>query len=545
MNNMHNPQDHPRDGQQDNPQTPPSADARFFAWVRASGIRRSDPRWISGVCAGLARRLGWNEVLVRALMLASILCFGIGAALYGFAWFVLPDDRSDSILLEDLIAGRWDWSCVGVFLCFGTALVFPGVGLFVLALAAFALFLLMQWGRQSDQRRQRSSGQSGPEPYGNQGYATYANNPARNGGVPGNGTAPSTDDGYDPSGYTGADRSSSPAQPAADVASGYRPSEQRGFVGPDTNRPGPSYASPYSSATPSSQPPMAAAQPYPSYRYQYQPRTVYARRRPAGPVIVSAVVGVLLVSAAAMLVVASRGSYSVDQTLAVATMWSCAGTILLGVVLVLLGCAGRRSGGLIPFALISALVSITLMGISGAYGYTNLVAQRNTSGYERVQLSSNTTLGSTSADMRRYARGILIDASATGDAKGDVATIDLSGYRNNNGTHEVTSADGKSIQSACPTGDVRLAVVHAQAVVVMPRNCTYSVNGNRGTSYAETHLSGTFVRIGDSGSLSLNESFSMSDNGESQSLPGDLDTAELNIDATALLDGEVSVVYTR
>ena len=121
----------------------PSRGGRFFAWIRSSQVKRGHDRWIGGVCDGIARRLGWNTTLVRALMVVATLFFGAGAAFYGLAWFVLPDERDNQILAEDLINGKWDWNCIGALLCCLVAICLPGAGWFAFALAALALWLLL------------------------------------------------------------------------------------------------------------------------------------------------------------------------------------------------------------------------------------------------------------------------------------------------------------------------------------------------------------------------------------------------------------------
>ncbi len=101
---------------------------RFFTWVRSSGLVRGDDRWIGGVCSGIALRLGWSPTLVRALVIVCALFFGFGAALYALGWFLMPDVRDGHILSEDLIAGQWDWNCLGCFLFLAVAIVIPGAG---------------------------------------------------------------------------------------------------------------------------------------------------------------------------------------------------------------------------------------------------------------------------------------------------------------------------------------------------------------------------------------------------------------------------------
>lgn len=60
-------------------QPQPNRGNRFFAWIRSSLITRGRNRWIAGVCDGVARRLGWNATLVRALVILTSLLFGAGA----------------------------------------------------------------------------------------------------------------------------------------------------------------------------------------------------------------------------------------------------------------------------------------------------------------------------------------------------------------------------------------------------------------------------------------------------------------------------------
>lgn len=506
-----------------NSPTPPDAGSRFFAWIRGSGLERSDQRWIAGVSGGLAKRLGWDVVLIRVLLVASVLCFGFGAALYGLFWFLIPDPRTNTILLEELIEGRWDWSCVGVFLCLGLALIFPGAGFFVFGLACLAIFMLMTWSRN----RADST---------NTGSPTWSNRTSH-GEMPADQSAPST-------------------------------------MHPGTE---PAYSAPTAHGTPAASnaafAPTAAANRPP---YQYMPRTVYARRRPAGAIIVSAVVGTILVAAAVVLLIASARQVSLIETVRMMTLWSCASTVLLGVVLILLGCAGRRAGGLIPFALLSLVVTVTLAGVSGSYAYVSVASAHNTSGYERVSVTADTALGSTPSEMKRYQQGIVFDGSGRGEdwndwnesfrwsrdssrstadsrnrswnrtdaaTDGHTATIDLRNYERDNGRHSVVKNDGTSSESACPTGSIHMSVIQTKVNVVMPKGCSYSINDSSGTSDASTRIGGTFVRMGDSGMMSLDYWVNVDDEGASGSLPEGFDHAELSIDATAMVDGQVTVGY--
>jgi phage shock protein PspC (stress-responsive transcriptional regulator) len=49
---------------------------------------------IGGVCAGLARRFGWDPTLVRIVAVASCLIPGPQFLAYIAAWILLPEDAA-------------------------------------------------------------------------------------------------------------------------------------------------------------------------------------------------------------------------------------------------------------------------------------------------------------------------------------------------------------------------------------------------------------------------------------------------------------------
>jgi len=72
----------------------------FFSAVRGIGIRRrTDTKWVGGVCSGIADRLRIDPVVVRALLIVLILFGGFGVAAYLIAWALLPDTH-DRIAAE-------------------------------------------------------------------------------------------------------------------------------------------------------------------------------------------------------------------------------------------------------------------------------------------------------------------------------------------------------------------------------------------------------------------------------------------------------------
>jgi phage shock protein C len=54
--------------------------------------RPRDGRIIAGVCAGLARRFGWNVTLVRVLAVLSFVLPGSQLLIYVICWAVIPSD---------------------------------------------------------------------------------------------------------------------------------------------------------------------------------------------------------------------------------------------------------------------------------------------------------------------------------------------------------------------------------------------------------------------------------------------------------------------
>ena len=55
---------------------------------------------IAGVCAGFARYLEVDVVLVRVLWLAAALCTGVGFIAYIVAWIVMPKEWQPAATAE-------------------------------------------------------------------------------------------------------------------------------------------------------------------------------------------------------------------------------------------------------------------------------------------------------------------------------------------------------------------------------------------------------------------------------------------------------------
>ncbi|OZG63164.1 phage shock protein C [Bifidobacterium lemurum] len=491
----------------------PRVDERFFVWARSSAITRGDDRWIGGVCSGLARRLGWSPTLVRALVLASVLLFGFGAALYAIGWMLMPDDRDGRILAEELIAGRWDWSCAGAFACLALAICIPGAGWLAIALAV--LWILAQGGIRQQE-----------------GYGFAHHGPAPQAGAPG-ASAPSAAGASGmgaPSGVAGtASQFTAPAAQGtayADSGSpstmGYGPAEpatrpmsaQSNHYEPPVQSDSSTQPAPTASFGYATQPGMPAqsgmpAQPQGGAAYRNQPQTdprpaaaayapaqaaTYAvplsvaphpvkpriaRRKPAGPVVVLTLFGLILISAALLMggFVAPFGVDGLEQLVRYGTIWIGAVCALLGVVIVALGLIGRRTGGLHPFVWIAAFLAFCMVCLSAAYSYVyddlRLLWARD--GYEIVNLGSDVrTLDSSERQLSALRNGVVFRGE---DYDSSVVNIDLTDWEERYGTHDLTQdVDGerRTVESGCPTGQLNISAQKAQVQVTIPDGCTWT-----------------------------------------------------------------------
>ena len=104
---------------------------KFFAALRAIGVRRrTDDKWLAGVCSGLADRLGVDPVIVRVGLVVLTFLGGVGLTVYLVAWALLPNDK-DEIAIERALRDG------------------DGGSIVVIILAALALFGGSWWGSDS------------------------------------------------------------------------------------------------------------------------------------------------------------------------------------------------------------------------------------------------------------------------------------------------------------------------------------------------------------------------------------------------------------
>ena len=471
------------------PQPQPSRGGRFFAWIRSSRITRNRDRWIAGVCGGVACRLGWNTALVRALVLLTSLLFGAGAVFYALAWFLLPDEGDDRILCEELIHGRWDWNCLGALVCAMLALWLPGVGWVAFGAAVLVFWLLVN--RQS----YAASLPQPPQP----GWPAQPGQPMRGAqpraGQPNQPTQPQ---------YTQRPMAANaPIGSAASVPSA-RPAwtpQSRQPIQPTLQQPTqPSFADYRQYAQPAQSPCQMAQQPVnppsafatanvpPTFTAPaaplaaVTPKPKRARRKPAGPLLVLVTLGLALLAIAGTGWYASIMTVDYDYAMRLLRLITlCCGGICLGVgvVIVVLGCVGRRTGGLHPLAWCAAFMAMMMIFCTGMV----TLESRDwmiPDDYRRAKVNGTVTWSDTSdAQMKRYERGLVVVGK---DYANDLLNIDLSGYPASHGKHKVRLNDGTYGESSCPTGTLNLVAVNVRVAVTLPDGCQWSM-GNQNSGY--------------------------------------------------------------
>lgn len=487
---------------------------RFFPWVRESGLVRSaEERWIGGVCGGLGRYLGWSPLLVRALMIGAAFVAGVGVVFYALAWFLLPDERDGRILCEELLAGHWDWSCLGVLLGLVCMMFWPPVWLFGLAAGAFALWLVIeqagrrnlryavaQWANPSSRPQPASAPrqsapfvQPQPAPSTRPEATVWPQASARPEATvwtqasarqdhPGQSETPASV-GVKPS-VTPSTMGSGDGMPAGGVATGTGPAGTGSTGGmpmadasADVPAGAPTGAAPVSSAA---VPPMMTS-PYRAPQPAPKPRV--ARRKPAGPLLVLIVTGLIFLSFACMLFSWADTRADLETLLGGGMIWVGGVCVAIGLIIVILGCIGRRAGGLHPFVWLAAFLAVTLAfgGLAYSVMFQRMMRTRTEYAYADgsgmdpdIQVHGFDAIGSDKATMQRLEDGLWME----GDNINDVLHIDLSDYAEDNGSHEVTLNDGTTATSSCPAGTIRVMPYRTSVVITIPDGCSWQLTGD-------------------------------------------------------------------
>ena len=461
---MSNPNANPYQPQpQPGPQkTKNKTSRRFFTWVRSSGLVRGDDRWIGGVCSGIALRLGWSPTLVRALVIVCTLFFGFGAALYALGWFLMPDVRDGHILAEDLIAGQWDWNCLGCFLFLAVAIVIPGAGGVCIALAALALWLLAKSGIR--QQEGYGFGASAPRPVSQ------------------------------PVSYPAPQPVSYPAAqpvPQSPLYSAPQPVSQ------PVSRTETSVSQPVSQPVYQSVPGavpsvMPSTVPNGPFAHDRMNATAYApteskRRKPAGPIVVLSILGLTFLSFAGLMGLIWVNDMGIIGIMRLSTIWIAAVCIVMGLVVIILGFKGRRTGGLIPLGLVAGGCALCMTIVSGTYGVyyrdfgassintvvslSQSVSARNSDGMNDVQKDGIFVADASDATFETLQQGVAFSGE---NYNTDQAIIDWSDWDKTHGPHTVKMLDGKTSISNCPVGTITIAATQAQVHIVLPDSCTYA-----------------------------------------------------------------------
>ncbi|MGB7448283.1 MAG: PspC domain-containing protein, partial [Ornithinimicrobium sp.] len=291
----------------ESPQPPPTGNASegqrpprstFFDVLRGVDVRRTPDRWIGGVAAGLAHRVGLDPLVIRAGFIVLGLFFGLGVALYVLAWALIPDATETTHLERGLREGKFASIAilvVAAIVVLGTVPWWDG-GSFGSALFGLIVFAAIGYGLYRVWTNRATPGAVGDHGY----QAAYGPPPATEAPPAGS-----------PTGDTG-------------TTSGFAPPP------PPPGTPGVSFASP--------PPPPVPPAPH------------RGRRLSGGGAVAALTAGAVLVIVGGLVWSADTISLAGNP---VTVAW-CAGLIVLGLVLLALGLMGRRAGFVGFFAVVAA-----------------------------------------------------------------------------------------------------------------------------------------------------------------------------------------------
>ena len=459
--------------------TQPTAkpEASFFRWIRESRVERTNDRVIAGVCGAIARELGWNVTLVRVLMVVSVFFGGFGGLLYGIAWLLLPDELDHRILLEEIIAGQWDWAFVGVILAiviaggFGFGVGFDwdygfglhwGINVMPLLLAMLVFYLLVDNGRRRFRAPVAPPAPSGT-PYPPQPNAyTSGGAPVRPMPQPSAPAQPVTQQPVMPQ---------RPVPPQS-MAAAPNPQQQAPAAQPYAQSAMPMGAAPAAQQAPAyTAQPAAAAVPMPAT--PREPRR--ARRKGAGPMVVLLFFGLILASAGILAIVLDDRTTFIGEVQPL-IIYVGAIVAVLGAIIVVLGCCGRRTGGLHPFVWTLMFLAACFMAVGGAWSVMDQYKNTVSRDYTRIGIgpdSVDTSL--TAKDMDEITKGIAVSGQGMMRSTLD---INLSDYAKANGKHTIELRDGKTKETTCPVGTIPMTVEDARVVITIPDGCSWGFDSS-------------------------------------------------------------------
>ena len=474
--------------------TQPTAkpEASFFRWIRESRVERTNDRVIAGVCGAIARELGWNVTLVRVLMVVSVFFGGFGGLLYGIAWLLLPDELDHRILLEEIIAGQWDWAFVGVILAiviaggFGFGVGFDwdygfglhwGINVMPLLLAMLVFYLLVDNGRRRFRAPVAPPAPSGT-PYPPQPNAyTSGGAPVRPMPQPSAPAQPVTQQPVMPQRPVPPQSMAAAPNPQQQAWSQAYPQTASSAAVPPAAQPYAQSAMPMGVAPAAQQAPAYTAQPaaaaVPMPATPREPRR--ARRKGAGPMVVLLFFGLILASAGILAIVLDDRTTFIGEVQPL-IIYVGAIVAVLGAIIVVLGCCGRRTGGLHPFVWTLMFLAACFMAVGGAWSVMDQYKNAVSRDYTRIGIgpdSVDTSL--TAKDMDEITKGIAVSGQGMMRSTLD---INLSDYAKANGKHTIELRDGKTKETTCPVGTIPMTVEDARVVITIPDGCSWGFDSS-------------------------------------------------------------------
>lgn len=474
--------------------TQPTAkpEASFFRWIRESRVERTNDRVIAGVCGAIARELGWNVTLVRVLMVVSVFFGGFGGLLYGIAWLLLPDELDHRILLEEIIAGQWDWAFVGVILAiviaggFGFGVGFDwdygfglhwGINVMPLLLAMLVFYLLVDNGRRRFRAPVAPPAPSGT-PYPPQPNAyTSGGAPVRPMPQPSAPAQPVTQQPVMPQRPVPPQSMAAAPNPQQQAWSQAYPQTASSAAVPPAAQPYAQSAMPMGAAPAAQQAPAYTAQPaaaaVPMPATPREPRR--ARRKGAGPMVVLLFFGLILASAGILAIVLDDRTTFIGEVQPL-IIYVGAIVAVLGAIIVVLGCCGRRTGGLHPFVWTLMFLAACFMAVGGAWSVMDQYKNAVSRDYTRIGIgpdSVDTSL--TAKDMDEITKGIAVSGQGMMRSTLD---INLSDYAKANGKHTIELRDGKTKETTCPVGTIPMTVEDARVVITIPDGCSWGFDSS-------------------------------------------------------------------
>ena len=467
-------------------------EASFFRWIRESRVERTNDRVIAGVCGAIARELGWNVTLVRVLMVVSVFFGGFGGLLYGIAWLLLPDELDHRILLEEIIAGQWDWAFVGVILAiviaggFGFGVGFDwdygfglhwGINVMPLLLAMLVFYLLVDNGRRRFRTPVAPPAPSGT-PYPPQPNAyTSGGAPVHPMPQPSAPAQPVTQQPVMPQRPVPPQSMAAAPNPQQQAWSQAYPQTASSAAAPPAAQPYAQSAMPMGAAPAAQQTPAYTAQPaaaaVPMPATPREPRR--ARRKGAGPMVVLLFFGLILASAGILAIVLDDRTTFIGEVQPL-IIYVGAIVAVLGAIIVVLGCCGRRTGGLHPFVWTLMFLAACFMAVGGAWSVMDQYKNAVSRDYTRIGIgpdSVDTSL--TAKDMDEITKGIAVSGQGMTRSTLD---IDLSDYAKTNGKHTIELRDGKTKETTCPVGTIPMTVEDARVVITIPDGCSWGFDSS-------------------------------------------------------------------